>query len=95
MVTQLVCRSEHCPDAACSAGRFNERLVLSLATNPACLLMDDELNILPTSSHVRDIRPLPRDEEGKVVVSGPSAQSAAELADLVANLADTQASALA
>ena len=27
--------------------------MLSLATNPACLLMDDELNILPTSSHVR------------------------------------------
>ena len=27
--------------------------MLSLATNPACLLMDDELNVLPTSSHVR------------------------------------------
>jgi hypothetical protein len=39
--------------ATCCAGRFNERLVLSLATNPACLLMDDELNVLPTSSHVR------------------------------------------
>ena len=39
--------------ATCRAGRFNERLVLSLATNPACLLMDDELNVLPTSSHVR------------------------------------------
>ena len=42
---------------------------------------------------MRDIRPLPRDDEGKVVVSGPSAQAAAELADLVASLADTQASA--
>ena len=30
--------------------RFNERLVLSLASNPNCLLMDDELNVLPTSS---------------------------------------------
>ncbi len=66
--------------------------MLSLTTNPACLLMDDELNILPTSSHVRDIRPLPRDDEGKVVVSGPSAAAAAELADLVSSLADTQAS---
>ena len=28
--------------------------MLSLATNPACLLMDDELNVLPTSSHVRN-----------------------------------------
>lgn len=54
--------------------------------------MDDELNILPTSSHVRDIRPLPRDDDGKAVVSGPSAQAAAELADLVTSLADTQAS---
>ena len=33
-------------------GRFNERLVLSLAANPHCVLMDDELNILPTSTHV-------------------------------------------
>ena len=39
---------------------------------------------------MRDIRPLPRDDEGKVVVSGPSAQAAAELADLVSSLADTQ-----
>lgn len=66
--------------------------MLSLTTNPACLLMDDELNILPTSSHVRDIHPLPRNDEGKVVVSGPSAAAAAELADLVSSLADTQAS---
>jgi N-acetyltransferase 10 len=34
-------------------GRFNERLVLSLASNPACLLLDDELNVLPTSSLAR------------------------------------------
>ncbi len=46
------------------AGRFNERLVLSLASNPACILMDDELNILPTSSHVANIKPLPRDDNG-------------------------------
>ena len=46
------------------AGRFNERLVLSLASNPACILMDDELNILPTSSHVANIKPLPRDDDG-------------------------------
>lgn len=33
--------------------RFNERFILSLASNPNCILMDDELNILPTSSMVR------------------------------------------
>ena len=49
---------------SCRAGRFNERLVLSLASNPACILMDDELNILPTSSHVANIKPLPRDDNG-------------------------------
>lgn len=35
------------------AGRFNERLVLSLACNPNCIMMDDELNILPSSTLVR------------------------------------------
>ena len=35
-----------------AAGRFNERLVLSLASCQNCILMDDELNILPTSTHV-------------------------------------------
>ncbi|KMT04505.1 hypothetical protein BVRB_8g181710 isoform A [Beta vulgaris subsp. vulgaris] len=32
--------------------RFNERFLLSLASCKACLVMDDELNILPISSHV-------------------------------------------
>jgi hypothetical protein len=32
-------------------GRFNERLVLSLASCPNCLMMDDELNVLPTSRY--------------------------------------------
>jgi hypothetical protein len=41
------------PSAALAAGRFNERMVLSLATCQNCILMDDELNILPTSTHVR------------------------------------------
>ena len=35
-----------------TAGRFNERLVLSLASCQNCVLMDDELNVLPTSTHV-------------------------------------------
>ncbi|OAY62345.1 RNA cytidine acetyltransferase 1 isoform X2 [Manihot esculenta] len=38
--------------------RFNERFLLSLTSCKACLVMDDELNILPISSHVRStIRP--------------------------------------
>lgn len=74
----------------CGAARFNERLVLSLATNPAALLMDDEMNVLPTSTHVKSITALPRDDEGRIVVEGPSVTAAAELTDLRASLADTQ-----
>lgn len=72
------------------AARFNERMVLSLATNPAALLMDDEMNVLPTSTHVKSIMALPRDEEGRTVVEGPSVTAAVDLADLRASLADTQ-----
>ncbi|KAJ9171333.1 hypothetical protein P3X46_014718 [Hevea brasiliensis] len=35
--------------------RFNERFLLSLASCNACLIMDDELNILPISSHTKSI----------------------------------------
>ena len=34
-------------------GRFNERFILSLAKCKACLVVDDELNVLPISSHMR------------------------------------------
>lgn len=56
----------------CLAGRFNERLVLSLASCPHCLLMDDELNVLPTSSLIRHIAPLPTGdhEEGPAAAVG-------------------------
>ena len=38
--------------------RFNERFILSLANCRQCLVLDDELNILPLSSHVRHIQPI-------------------------------------
>ena len=37
-------------------GRFNERFLLSLARCDSSLVLDDELNVLPISSHVRDIQ---------------------------------------
>ncbi|XP_051114910.1 RNA cytidine acetyltransferase 1-like [Andrographis paniculata] len=48
------------------AGRFNERFLLSLASCKACIVMDDELNILPVSSHMKSITPIPvrEDSEG-------------------------------
>ena len=73
-----------------AAGRFNERLVLSLASCPTCILMDDELNILPTSSHVARIVPVPLADDGTPDVPSASAASAAELKELIASLADTQ-----
>ncbi|KAK7358902.1 hypothetical protein VNO77_00843 [Canavalia gladiata] len=46
-----------------AAGRFNERFLLSLASCKACVVMDDELNILPISSHMRSITPVPVKED--------------------------------
>lgn len=41
-----------------SASRFNERFLLSIASCKACVVMDDELNVLPISSHIRSITPV-------------------------------------
>ncbi|NWX58490.1 NAT10 acetyltransferase, partial [Promerops cafer] len=40
-------------------GRFNERFILSLASCKTCLVIDDQLNILPISSHAANITPVP------------------------------------
>ncbi len=52
---------EHDPVA-----RFNERFLLSLATCESCLVLDDELNVLPISSSSREITPLARPENGEM-----------------------------
>ena len=39
--------------------RFNERFLLSLGNLDACLVVDDELNVLPLSARANDIRPVP------------------------------------
>ncbi|XP_039031009.1 RNA cytidine acetyltransferase 1-like isoform X2 [Hibiscus syriacus] len=48
-----------------AAGRFNERFLLSLASCKACVVMDDELNILPVSSHIKSITPVPVNEDSE------------------------------
>ncbi|NXV11955.1 NAT10 acetyltransferase, partial [Cepphus grylle] len=40
-------------------GRFNERFILSLASCKNCIVIDDQLNILPISTHVANITPVP------------------------------------
>lgn len=65
-------------------------MVLSLASNPSCLLLDDELNILPTSSHVSRIEPLPADAD----TLGASSAKDTELKGLTDSLSDTLVSVL-
>jgi N-acetyltransferase 10 len=66
-------------------GRFNERFILSLANNPSCIFMDDELNILPLSTHVRNLAPVPPGTE-----ADPDGSGGAELRELRSTLQDVQ-----
>jgi len=43
--------------------RFNERFILSLSKCSNCIIMDDELNILPVSSLVNEIKPVSNGDE--------------------------------
>ncbi|GCB68142.1 hypothetical protein scyTo_0013788, partial [Scyliorhinus torazame] len=40
-------------------GRFNERFILSLASCKNCIVINDQLDILPLSSHISNIKPVP------------------------------------
>jgi len=64
------------------AARFNERFILSLGHCPTCIMMDDELNILPISSHVRDIQPVGGEISGQ--------RDSEDLADLKRSLQETE-----
>eukprot|EP00388_Colpodella_angusta_P007396 GDKJ01020956.1.p1 GENE.GDKJ01020956.1~~GDKJ01020956.1.p1 ORF type:complete len:1168 (+),score=400.73 GDKJ01020956.1:23-3505(+) len=57
--------------------RFNERFILSLSDLKNCLVVDDELNILPLSTHASDIKPL--DD----VKNTSKAHASRELKDLI------------
>ena len=41
--------------------RFNERFILSLGKCQSCIVMDDELNVLPISSHIKDFAKNPEE----------------------------------
>uniref|UniRef100_A0A3B4WQZ0 RNA cytidine acetyltransferase n=1 Tax=Seriola lalandi dorsalis TaxID=1841481 RepID=A0A3B4WQZ0_SERLL len=66
-------------------GRFNERFILSLASCKNCVVIDDQLNILPISSHMANIKPVPP----KTQEDGLSPREQ-ELKDLKESLQDTQ-----
>lgn len=63
--------------------RFNERFILSVADCKNCLVMDDELNVLPISSHVEELQPV---EAADVV----EPESVVQLRQLKESLVDTQ-----
>uniref|UniRef100_A0A2M4BBX0 RNA cytidine acetyltransferase n=2 Tax=Anopheles marajoara TaxID=58244 RepID=A0A2M4BBX0_9DIPT len=62
--------------------RFNERLILSLADCSRCLLVNDDLTVLPLSSRTADVKPV------EVALIGPSQQNEL-LAELKESLVDT------
>ncbi|EUC59788.1 nucleolar ATPase Kre33, putative [Rhizoctonia solani AG-3 Rhs1AP] len=64
--------------------RFNERFILSLASCDDCLVLDDELNVLPISRG-KDIEPIDEAEE-----KGKGKQIEQELIELKESLADTK-----
>ncbi|KAH0516674.1 N-acetyltransferase 10 [Microtus ochrogaster] len=66
-------------------GRFNERFILSLASCKKCLVIDDQLNILPISSHMASIEALPPQAPDEML-----SPAALELQELKESLQDTQ-----
>src|SRR3954451_23167186 len=50
--------------------RFNERFILSLGGCDSCLVIDDELNVLPISGG-KGVKPLPPPESTDESASGP------------------------
>ncbi|KAM6960650.1 RNA cytidine acetyltransferase [Aplochiton taeniatus] len=66
-------------------GRFNERFILSLSSCKTCVAIDDQLNVLPISSYIANIKPVPP----KTQEDGPSPREL-ELKELKESLHDTQ-----
>ncbi|XP_040266633.1 RNA cytidine acetyltransferase [Bufo bufo] len=66
-------------------GRFNERFILSMASCKNCMVIDDQLNILPVSSQIANIKPLPPKSQDTELT--PEEQ---ELQEVKLSLQDTQ-----
>ena len=66
-------------------GRFNERFILSLGDCPNTLVLDDELNILPISSHAKNIKVIPAKSR-----EDAETESERNLKELKESLVDTE-----
>jgi len=76
-------RTEAHKDIVC---RFNERFLLSLADCESCVVLDDKLNLIPVSTHILSLEPLP----AKSLEDPPSA-SEVELQQLKSTVAEMDA----
>lgn len=65
--------------------RFNERFILSLSSCERCIVLDDELNVLPISKHARKIEALPPSDSDSELT-----KDQLELKDLKESLRETQ-----
>lgn len=65
-------------------GRFNERFILSLSSCKNCVVTDDQLNVLPISKHIANIKPAPPKTQDDALP--PQEQ---ELKDLKESMQDT------
>ncbi|PYI03621.1 DUF699-domain-containing protein [Aspergillus sclerotiicarbonarius CBS 121057] len=65
--------------------RFNERFILSLGSCDSCLVVDDELNVLPISGG-KNVKPLPPPESTDETTSGTKK----ELKEIKESLAESQ-----
>ncbi|XP_068115792.1 RNA cytidine acetyltransferase [Hyperolius riggenbachi] len=66
-------------------GRFNERFILSLSSCKTCMVIDDQLNILPISSHIANIKPIPPKTQDTALTAEEQ-----ELQEVKLSLQDTQ-----
>ncbi|XP_048401792.1 RNA cytidine acetyltransferase isoform X2 [Stegostoma tigrinum] len=66
-------------------GRFNERFILSLASCKNCVVINDQLDILPLSSHISNIKPVPPKSTDERLMP-----QEVELKELKESLHDTQ-----
>lgn len=68
--------------------RFNERFILSLKGCESCLVLDDELNVLPLSEHAKRLRPVKDPEEDSFEM--PKTATEIELDKLKESMSETQ-----
>ncbi|KAK9239951.1 GNAT acetyltransferase 2-domain-containing protein [Lipomyces kononenkoae] len=69
--------------------RFNERFILSLGSCETCLVVDDELNVLPISG-AKNVKPLPPPNEDDEGSDKQLSKEARELKEIKASLQDVQ-----